>query len=269
MPDPVHQSWQISVYQVARSPYETLRAEIEHGHWAISHVRTGQVETVARGERAPAPAGAVMVHPPSLPYAEYASVPGVHEWVVFDCSLSSDLDLFRLHPVAPVVPLQDPPAFSQAFDRLLAAWEEAPSPFRDLRVSALAFTLLSLVLDDWRSAGCPPRPETLATSHDRFTGLIVFLSQNLHRRLTRNDLAAFTHLRPNSLDRAFRAAYGLAPMRMLRDLRLQRARHLLQSTDLTLEAVAQSCGFEDAAYFSRVFRQVMGRTPGQCRRNKA
>ena len=246
MPDAVHQSWQVSVYQVARTPYETLRAEIEHGHWAISHVRAGAVETLARGERAPAPAGAVMVHPPSLPYAEYASVPGVHEWVVFDCSLSPGLDLFRLHPVAPVVTLRDPMEFSQAFDLLLTAWEAAPSPFRDLRVSSLTALLLSLVLDDWRSAGCPSRSDALATSRDRFTGLIVFLSQNLHQRLTRADLAAFAHLRPNSLDRAFHAVYGLAPMQMLRDLRLQRARHLLRSTDLTLEAVAESCGFEDA-----------------------
>ena len=269
MPDPIHQIWQVSVYQVARTPYETLRAEIEHGHWAISHVQAGAVETLARGERAPAPAGAVMVHPPSLPYAEYASVPGVHEWVVFDCSLSPGLDLFRLHPVAPVVALRDPAAYSQDFDRLLAAWEDVPSPFRDLRVSSLTAVLLSLVLEDWRSAGCPPRSDTLATSRDRFTGLIVFLSQNLHRRLTRDDLAAFTHLRPNSLDRAFRASYGLAPMRMLRDLRLQRARHLLQSTDLTLEAVAESCGFEDAAYFSRVFRRAAGQTPGQYRRGRA
>ncbi len=198
MPDAVHQNWQISVYQIARTPYKALGAEIEHQHWGISHVQTGRVETLARGECAPAPAGAVMVHSPSLPSAEYAAVPGVHEWVVFDGSLSPGLDLFRLHPLAPVVPLRGPPAFSQALDQLLAAWEDAPSPFRDLRVSSHA-------------------------------GLIVFLSQNLHRRLTRDDLAAFTHLRSSSVDRAF-------------------------------------CGFEEAAYFSRVFRQATGRTPGQYRR---
>ena len=266
MPEPVHQHWQVSVYQVARTPYETLRAEIEHGHWAISHVRAGAVETLARGERAPAPAGAVMVHPPSLPYAEYAVVPGVHEWIVFDCSVTPGLDLFRLHPVSPVVPLRDPTAFSRSFDHLLWAWEEDSSPSRDLRVSSLAILLLSQTLDDWRAAGSVPRPLKLATSHDRFTGLVIFLSQNLHRKITRDDLAAFTHLGPNSLDRAFRAVYGVAPMRMLRDLRLQRARHLLQCTPDTLDAVAQACGYEDAAYFSHVFRTATGRTPGQYRR---
>ena len=49
---------------------------------------------------------------PSLPYAEYATVPGVHEWIVFDCSVTPGLDLFRLHPVSPVVPLRDPAGFS-------------------------------------------------------------------------------------------------------------------------------------------------------------
>ena len=140
----------------------------------------------------------------------------------------------------------------------LSAWEEDASPSRDLRVSSLAILLLSQTLDDWRAAGSVPRPMKLATSRDRFTGLVIFLSQNLHRKITRDDLAAFTHLGPNSLDRAFRAVYGVAPMRMLRDLRLQRARHLLQCTPDTLDAVAQACGFEDAAYFSRVFRQRRG-----------
>ena len=269
MPDAVHQQSLLSVYEVARTPYQTLRAEIEHGHWAISFVREGAVETLTRGARDAAPAGSVMVHPPSLPYAEYAEVPGTHEWVVFECDVRPGLALLRFYPVAAVVLLAEPAAFSALFGVLLDAWEASASAARDLRVSALALQLLGLVLESWQASGSPPRPSALMTAQDRFSGLIVYLSQNLDRKLGRDEVAAFVHLQPNYLDRAFRRAYGVAPMRMLRDLRLQRARHLLQSTDLTLEAVAQSCGFEDAAYFSRVFRQVMGRTPGQCRRNKA
>ena len=65
MPDAVHQQALVSVYEVARTPYQTLRAEIEHSHWAISFVREGSVETLAGGARDAAPAGSVMVHPPS------------------------------------------------------------------------------------------------------------------------------------------------------------------------------------------------------------
>ncbi|MDQ2800225.1 MAG: helix-turn-helix transcriptional regulator [Armatimonadota bacterium] len=65
----------------------------------------------------------------------------------------------------------------------------------------------------------------------------------------------------------FRQTYGVAPMQMLRDLRLQRARHLLESTDRTVASIAELCGFEDAAYFTRVFRRRMGLSPGRHRQS--
>ncbi len=266
MTDAVHHQTQLSVYQVARTPYRSLQAEIEHGHWALSFVREGDVETLTRGKRHAAPRGTVMVHPPSLPYAEYAEAPGTHEWIVFECDLRPGLALFRRYPVAPVVPLAEPRAFSALFDPLLRAWE-GPSAFRDVQVSALTLQILALVLESWEASGSPPRPPALMTAQDRFSGLIVYLSQHLDRKLVRDDIAAFAHLQPNHLDRAFRQAYGVAPMRMLRDLRLQRARHLLESSDHTVAAVAEMCGFEEAGYFTRVFRRATGRTPGEYRRS--
>ncbi len=263
--DTVHEQLQLSVYQVARTPYRTLRAEIEHGHWAISHVQAGAVETLTRGERHRVPAGSVMIHPPLLPYAEYAAGPGTHEWMVFEAAVLPGMDLFRLHPVAPVVPMAEPAGFSHLFDRLLSAWEKPASPLRDLSVSALAAQLLCLILESWQAMGSPLRSEHLTTARDRFSGLIIYMSQNLGRKLSREDLAGFACLKPNSLDRAFRQVYGVAPMQMLRDLRLQRARHLLESADLTVAAIAELCGFEEVAYFTRVFRRQTGQTPGQHR----
>ena len=264
--DPVHQHLHISVYQVARTPYQTLRAEIEHGHWAISHVCKGAVKTLTHGEHHFVPSGSVMVHPPGLPYAEYAEVPGIHEWIVFECAVHPGLDLFRFYPVAPVVHLSKPNDFTALFGTLLQAWEEPPNAFRDLNVSSLVTQILALVLQNWQASGSPPRSQALTTNQDRFTGLIIHMSRHLHQKLGREELADFVSLQPNSLDRAFRAAYGIAPMQMLRDLRLQRAQHLLESTDETVEVIAEFCGFESGAYFSRVFRQHLGQTPGSHRR---
>ena len=263
----IHTQLTLSVYQVARTPYDRLHAEIAHDHWAISHVKTGMVETQAGGGHFFAPAGSVMVHPPSLPYSEYAEGAGIHEWIVFECGVNPGLPLFRLHPVAPIVTLSDPLGFSFLFDRLLSAWEKPDSAFRRLHLSGLLTQILGLVLENWQAAGSPARPASHRTTHDRFTELIVYLSQNLARRMTREILAEFVCMQPNSLDRAFRRVYALAPMHMLRVLRLQRARHLLESTTLTLAAIAEQCGFETDAYFSRVFRQQTGVSPGRYRQS--
>ena len=58
---------------------------------------------------------------------------------------------------------------------------------------------------------------------------------------------------------------GQPPSRYLRDVRLRRALHLIRSSDLTLDVVARSCGFDSASHLSRTVREVTGRSPGSHR----
>ena len=49
-------------------------------------------------------------------------------------------------------------------------------------------------------------------------------------------------------------------------LRLEEAKQLLESSDEPIEAVAQEAGYEDAAFFGRLFRRKVGVTPTQYRK---
>lgn len=59
---------------------------------------------------------------------------------------------------------------------------------------------------------------------------------------------------------------GSTPSGWLREVRMERARQLLRTTDLTTEAVAERCGFKDYSHFHRTFKAQAGRTPGAFRR---
>jgi len=256
------------LYQVEVGRYASLDlAEITWPHWVVSFIQQGRVETATRGVRSRAGDGDAMIHPPHLPFSERANGPGTHLYFVFDTRVPPHLDLLRLHPVSPVVRVPSPADYAGTFDRLLDAWATPASPARDLRAFALAADLLAAVLDGWQAAGRPPRPAALQTPEDRFADIVGFMAEHLDRRLTRDDLAGRVCLHPGYFDRAFRAAYGLAPMQMLRDLRLRRARQLLESTDDTLDSIAHTCGLGDAAAFSRAFRARYGAAPGQHRQS--
>ena len=69
-----------------------------------------------------------------------------------------------------------------------------------------------------------------------------------------------------SFNRRFRRATGMAPMEYVHTLRLEEAKHLLESGDAPVEAVAQEVGYEDAAFFGRLFRRKVGITPRQYRK---
>lgn len=66
--------------------------------------------------------------------------------------------------------------------------------------------------------------------------------------------------------RAFQASTGQTPHEWLQNCRIARAKNLLKSTDLSLSAVSEACGFADQSHLSRVFAKVVGTPPGSWRR---
>lgn len=67
------------------------------------------------------------------------------------------------------------------------------------------------------------------------------------------------------LARRFKRAAGVTPLQHVNGLRMQRARRLLRDTELPIAEIAARLGFDSAAYFSRLYRQVQGTTPSDDR----
>jgi AraC family transcriptional regulator len=65
----------------------------------------------------------------------------------------------------------------------------------------------------------------------------------------------------------FRAATGCTPHQYLLQLRIEKAQSLMKDQFLRIIDIAESCGFASQSQFSRVFRQVIGVTPRQYRRD--
>ena len=67
-------------------------------------------------------------------------------------------------------------------------------------------------------------------------------------------------------NRLFIAWAGVTPYRFIIDCRRQLARELLSSSDLSIKAIADRCGFVNASDFTRFFRRYEALTPGHFRR---
>jgi AraC family transcriptional regulator len=80
-------------------------------------------------------------------------------------------------------------------------------------------------------------------------------------------LAAETGYSRSHFLRMFETATGLTPHRYLLQLRLERAQELMRKGSTSLIDIAALCGFSSHAHMSRVFRQLLGVTPSQYRRN--
>ncbi|WP_026231639.1 hybrid sensor histidine kinase/response regulator transcription factor [Neolewinella persica] len=82
------------------------------------------------------------------------------------------------------------------------------------------------------------------------------------------DLAREVHLSRSQLHRKLHQLVDMHTTRFIRSVRIQQARTLLRESSLTIAEIAYDCGFRDPDYFSRVFREEIGRTPSAYRNGK-
>ena len=69
-----------------------------------------------------------------------------------------------------------------------------------------------------------------------------------------------------TLKRRFKAATGSTLIEYLQNLRIEEAKHQLESSDRSVESICYKVGYEDASLFRRLFKRLTGITPGQYRR---
>lgn len=79
-------------------------------------------------------------------------------------------------------------------------------------------------------------------------------------------MSRLSGLSERSFKRRFQRATGMAPLEYVHTLRLEESKHLLETTDAPIEAVANQVGYADASFFGRLFRRKVGLTPAQYRR---
>jgi AraC family transcriptional activator FtrA len=93
-----------------------------------------------------------------------------------------------------------------------------------------------------------------------------WIVDNLDRPLTIEDMAAHALMSTRTFMRRFRAATGTTPLRWLSQQRIAHARRVLESSDVSVDRVAQVSGFGSAANFRVHFARAVGIAPTSYRR---
>ena len=109
--------------------------------------------------------------------------------------------------------------------------------------------------------------EQIIDSQESYASKIIygieFMKRNLSRKLTINDIARYLLVSPATFKRYFTEICKTSPMEYLTNLRIEKAKKLLRSTDATLAFIAQECGFYDSSHFCKQFTKTIGITPSK------
>lgn len=104
------------------------------------------------------------------------------------------------------------------------------------------------------------------TDDEPVLAAIRAMEDHLEDVLRLQDLAALTGLSARQLERRFRRALGMGPMRFYLGLRLERAERLLTYSRMAVRDVGLAAGFASLAQFSRAYKARYGLAPSQHRR---
>ncbi|MCK9511053.1 MAG: helix-turn-helix transcriptional regulator [Pigmentiphaga sp.] len=155
--------------------------------------------------------------------------------------------------------LHDDPLIGQIAERLWAASQGASANAFGFIERGLG-TMLALLLE----AGAAPE----AALGSRGTALapwrlrkVMDAIANQTAGVSVTELARSVGLSPDHFRRAFKAATGRSPHQAITERRIERAKAMLASTELSMTDLAIELGFSSSAHFSSRFRQVTGFSP--------
>ena len=101
---------------------------------------------------------------------------------------------------------------------------------------------------------------------DRMKKILRYIDLHLGEPISNACLCEEAAVSESVLLRMFRSTVGTSPIEYVLTLRLDKAEHLLITTDMSISETASLCGFSDMSYFAKVFRQRKGMTPSERRR---
>lgn len=101
----------------------------------------------------------------------------------------------------------------------------------------------------------------------RFSKVIEYIDNNLEKKITVEELADLLYLNKVYFSNSFTKSMGITPSQLIIEKKLSRAMQLLKNGNMTTKEIAFSLGFNDEAYFSRLFKKKTKLTPSQFRKN--
>ena len=197
-----------------------------------------------------------------VPYYHQSSANDPWEliWVHFNGSSSREYYQYFAANSAPAFMPADFPTLRQKLDGLLELNEN--SDFQtEINSARLIVDILSILLQDITESREEKYPGRL-----KMTEVKKYLDEHYTEKFSLDELSERFFISKYHLSREFHQYYGTTLNQYVISRRLTQAKKLLRFSALTLDEIARSCGFYDASYLNRQFKNSEGITASEFRK---
>ena len=93
--------------------------------------------------------------------------------------------------------------------------------------------------------------------------IIEYMHQNINSKITLTELSEMVQLSPTYLSRTFKDTTGYSVIEFFNKIKIDKAKELIIEGNKKIKEVAQTLGFADEFYFSRIFKKIEGISPSE------
>jgi AraC-like DNA-binding protein len=225
-----------------------------HYVYGLHYISGGKGTLTVNGKQYPLKKGQVFLYRPGeyISYCPDENDPYFYKWVGFQGLLAESLvEACAWRTKGPVTPVMED--IEKYFDHMRNSFSSySDSEYRLCNPDMI--DLLSYLIRHY------PAPELLS-QNDYVSNARDYILANFHKpELRIQEVAVNVGVSRSALFRAFTKRYGVPPMKYLENIRIKNAKWFLAKGN-QVKNVAKSCGYNDALYFSAMFKKAVGISP--------
>lgn len=116
--------------------------------------------------------------------------------------------------------------------------------------------------------GALSAPPHISETSIRINKVFEYIENNYMKNLTAQDIADYIHISPSYLSKLFKQETGKNLVDWINEYRVAMAKRMIDSCEYKMYEISEKVGFENAHYFTKVFRKYIGMTPTQYLNNR-
>ncbi|MBW7454356.1 AraC family transcriptional regulator [Paenibacillus sepulcri] len=225
----------------------------------MSYHKKGEARLSVNGSTYNIVPGTVVYIPPNVRHDHYKTS---HEetvflWWHFNYEIANIVDVLKLFQIPHTFKLRDSDRFENVFRQFRDLTDHSGILPSTILKQAKAMELLYLLLDNAVSGdevfADPPAVN--------FLGILAKIVQHPERPISLQQLADELHMHPTYICNRFKELFGKSPIQAQKELKIQKAQTLLQTTELSVTEISQMLGFSEIQNFSRLFKTYIHVSP--------
>lgn len=131
------------------------------------------------------------------------------------------------------------------------------------RLLGMLYLFLSVIAEGQKDRMVDENSGNIYVNH-----AITYIRNHYSVPVTINEISDYVGVNRSYLCTLFKECTGMSPITYLQNFRITRAQHMLRVTDLPIESIALSCGYQSSEAFNKTFKKLVKISPKEFRREQ-